>query len=239
MAKSHSLLKFFTSASAFVLGIAGLAALLSCSRSSPDSLQEIIAGAERGDSIIKSGMGSYTWEQLGYGPGESKPSVNYKYRVHFAFDGLKIDRNVVNIGNTPHFPGAQRYAFDGKKAYFLTQGQNRDVPLEWSGDISYKPENIYPIDYNTDPRFIGMTMNGIPVGAFLRALSRGVFLENREENKRLTGKESSGYTVKNLRVLGSEIVDGVSCIKISYEIVKGNIAEKETIWIAPIGCTGL
>lgn len=197
-----------------------LSVVLSCVRSSNESLQNIITAAERGDTMITRGRGTYTWEQLSVRPGTSIPDYHYKYVIDFAFDGSRINRNAVNSLDSTHFPQEERYAFDGKKACRLTlQREEKDGPLVRSGHISYVPEDrMFPIRYCTDPRFVGMTMLGTPVGAYLRALSKGSFQDRR---------------IENLRVLGREVVDDVQCIKIGYTILRDNAADSISVWIAP------
>ena len=167
--------------------------------------------------MVYSGKGSYIWEHR-----------NEKYSIEFAFADLKNSCTVYNYGDTSSVP-LKRYTFDGEKVYGLRSERDVDGQLFVWGVIG--GEDLYPgypinnLDPRlVDPRYIGMTLFGEAVGVFLKDILDGFYDGNCFSHE---GKE-----YENIRILGEDNVDGITCKKISFT-GKGKESHEWILWLSP------
>jgi hypothetical protein len=200
--------------------------------STPSDIEIIREGALLGDNSIMNGKGnvSFVWVRVDSTsaraqelyqqamdetpPGSTKVIVNNKtIDLYFAFNSPKIrcDENTIDL-----LPSGQTFhrwwqsAYNGEKMDLLRlDGIGTNGLILPMGSI--QANNIIFID-KFDPRYQGMCITGIPIATFLQG----------------TAQEGQ---LKNLRITGEEMQDGILCKVIEGDVINSDIGYK--VWLSP------
>ncbi|MBN1293030.1 MAG: hypothetical protein JXB48_14410 [Candidatus Latescibacteria bacterium] len=202
-------------------------------------LKVIIEGAEVNDGLVKSGMGSFTWEIQDIdtrkynnddiyklnkeGKLSDNPSEYYHYRtsdVFFAFKDTKIRCNQRYREQNPAGEWITRYnqmAFDGEKTdnlyYSSNETNNLIQPRGYIGN-----NNLIPLSL-IDPRYNGLGLLGNSLMSFFQS------------SQFLQPDLDTPEKVTSIRLIGEELLDNVLC-----KVLQADLVESDgviTIWIAP------
>ena len=237
MNDKYRLYSKMTAPSIAVLIFIGIISItLAGSKSSSESVEDIIKVAELGDKMVTSGKGTVTfeWGQVdSTGAWKRKEPVITemsetriydKMEVFIAFSGEKYRQEISNP--YPTFSGEmfeyyEHQIYDGTNYYYRQ--------IQEQHDTGYEKRRLNSLIIK-NPRFYGQTILGTPVASFL---------ESKIFNTRMNSENVTLEKLKNLGFIGEDIIDEIQCMvfrgNYSTEYKMRDVIEEGiiTVWLAP------
>jgi len=191
-----------------------------CSRQSND-LERIIAQAKTNDEYLTGGKGTVTYEDFlvksQYAlPGVPVDKVNGNDRVEadYSFDHEKRYAKFYyhGRGNIPY----RETGYDGERMWSSGVILSTDGKRAMQGASYENKFNLYQFEPDKfDPRFMGIRIMDIPIGAYL-------------ENA-CADSAKAWYVIRKPHLLGDETINGIPCKVVSITGEKIDC----TLWLAP------